>query len=233
MPQVEFFRSRRSGPEIHLEDALIRGLLELFPIPDERRWIGGSLPIGSGIPDLVIVAWKPKVLALAHVEMSVAEILAYLRTVGRARIDTISERLRKPECVLNCSLSGLAEHKVIVSESRLYSLAPEWKEILPEIISVEVKVKEWRRAVVQASRNTIFSHKSYVALPADVAERVRGEPEFSDQGIGLLSVDPNGGLEVIRKSRRRVPRVWAYYYRLAEVIADYIKDDERCHTSSH
>jgi DNA-binding Lrp family transcriptional regulator len=178
------------------------------------------VPLGAGIPDLVVVSYYPQVFALAHVDLSDAQILAYLRAVGRARLETIAERLGTSAKTIERRLAGLIDAEAIVTASaNTFLLAPLWREILPEIITIEVKVSNWQKAVGQAARNRIFAHRSFVALPSIVAERIRTESILSQLGLGLLSVSEDKSVTILRKARRRQPVVWAYYYRLASMLA--------------
>jgi hypothetical protein len=151
--------------------------------------------------------------------MATSEILAYLRAVGRARLDTITSRLRQPREIIIRRLDGLVTAEAVSNNSNTFSLLPRWRDILPEIVTVEAKVSNWRKAVDQASRNRIFSHKSFVALPERVAQRVQSEKIFDTLGLGLLSVDESHAVAVLRQPRRGQPRVWTYYYDLAFLIA--------------
>lgn len=231
---VQYFRARKPGPEIVIENAVARRVPDLVQNNEHPLWTAGSLSIGAGAPDLVVVSCDPQVIALAHIEMPTAHVLAYLRAVGRARLETISSRTGRPqELILRC-LHGLVEVDAVSTNEDTFSLSPHWREILPEIITVEAKVSNWRKAVEQASRNRIFSHKSFVALPDRVAQRIRSEKVFSQLGIGLLSVDANHDVTVVRRARRHQPRVWTYYYQLASLVANHLTgfDNALCRTSS-
>ncbi len=210
--QITYFRPRKPGPESRLEDAVASRIPRLFP---ETCWAAGSLPLGAGVPDLIIVRCEPKVYALANVSLLNAQILAYLRAVGRARVDTIASRIGRPEHIIVRDLDNLIQAQAVSTEASAYRLTPEWREILPEIATVEVKVANWRKAVDQASRNSIFAHKSFVALPQHAALRVRREEVFQQTGVGLLGVGDDNEVQVIRRPVRRQPRVWSYYYQLA------------------
>lgn len=210
--QIRYFRSRKPGPESRLEDAVADGIPDLFP---ESCWAAGSLPLGAGVPDLLVVRCKPRVFALANVPMPTAQILAYLRAVGCARASTIASRIGQPEHIIIRYLEGLVGVQAIAAEASAYRLVPEWREILPEIAAVEVKVADWRKAVEQASRNSIFAHRSFVALPEGVARRVRREVAFQKSGVGLLGISDDDRVQVVRSAVRRQPRVWSYYYQVA------------------
>ena len=222
--QVTYFRPRRPGPESLLEDAIAKRIPLLFP---ETCWTAGSLPLGAGMPDLVIVRCEPKDFALVNVQLLNAQILAYLRVVGRARVSTIANRIGRSEHKTARDLECLVQAQVVSTEASAYRLTPEWRDILPEIVTVEVKVANWKKAVYQASRNRIFAHKSFVALPQKAALRVRHEEVFQQTGVGLLGVSDDNEVQVIRRPLRRQPRVWSYYYQLAFFTAKHIQGENQ------
>ncbi|HUX09828.1 MAG TPA: hypothetical protein VMW51_04245, partial [Terriglobia bacterium] len=74
---VTQFRARRHGPEALIQDIVACQIPELF-CPSPHSWAAASVPLGAGIPDLVVVSYNPQVFALANIELSDAQILAYL-----------------------------------------------------------------------------------------------------------------------------------------------------------
>lgn len=191
----------------------------LISTTDADVWTAASLPLGAGVPDLVVACYHREVLALAHVDISYSEILAYLRVVGRARLGTIAERLRRPERAVRRRLEALVDARALSVSGDVFILPQLWRRILPEIVTIEVKVSDWQRAVEQAARNRIFAHRSYVALPQRTAQRVRTEPLFGRLGLGVIGVTDENTVEIIRKPRRTQPVVWTYYYKLASILA--------------
>ena len=215
---VTQFRPRRHGPEAIIQDIVAGHIPELF-CPSPQSWTAASVPLGVGIPDLVVVSYNPQVFALANIELTDAQILAYLRAVGKARLETIAQRMGTSPKKLGDRLTRLVEASAIETTSNTFSLSPPWRQILPEIITIEVKVSKWQRAIEQAARNRIFAHLSFVALPEKIAQRIRKQASLGDLGIGLISVSENGAAAVIRKPRRTHPTVWTYYYQLASLLA--------------
>jgi hypothetical protein len=202
-----------------MEDRLIDHLPRLFSSGGYPRWTAGSVPVGAGMPDLIVATYAPQVIALADVEIADTHVLGYLRAVTRARIDTIAERMDISSRFLIRSLYRLVEAQVVSVSDDTALLLPQHRNLLREIVTIEAKVSDWQRAVNQARRNRLFSHRSFVAVPADVASRVKTQPVFSQCGIGLLAVDDCGHVAMVRPSRRLSPSVWTYYYHLASVVA--------------
>ncbi len=212
------FRPRRHGPEAIIQDIVADRIPELFA-HRPYSWTASSVPLGAGVPDLVVVSYKPQVFALANIELADAQILAYLRAVGKARLETIALRIGTSPKKLSDRLDCLVEGSAIKASSNTFSLSEPWRQILPEIITIEVKVSNWQRAIEQAARNRIFAHLSFVALPDKTALRIRKEALVARLGIGLISVSDDGAASVIRKPRRTRPTVWTYYYQLASLLA--------------
>jgi hypothetical protein len=216
---VTFFRPRRGGAECAVEDCVIDHLPTLFASV-HPAWTAGSLPLGAGMPDLIVAAYQPLVVALAGAGTIETSILAYLRVVGRARLDTIATRLRLSSRNAEDSVSTLTEAGAVTDCAGRFSLTPVCRDILPAVTAIEVKVDNWQRALSQALRNRIFAHRSFIALPAGVATRVRRAPALLQSGIGVIAIDGDGGASIVRQATASQPRVWPYYYKLAVLVAN-------------
>lgn len=220
MERIIQFRPRRPGPEAVIQDIIARRIPHLFSMDHGCIWTAASLPVGAGIPDLVVASYSPQIFALAQLRDSNPYLLAYLRAVGPVRVETIAQRTGISVRAASQQVADLLEAQVILRLSaRTFVLSPAWREILPEIVTIEVKISDWRRAVRQAARNRIFSHRSFVAVPARVAARIRTEAIFKQLGLGLISVSENSTVRLLRRPRRRRPTVWAYYYGVASAVA--------------
>lgn len=219
------FRHTPLGPERVLEQVVVKSIPEFHENCGKDTWVAGSLQVGAGIPDILVATWMPAVRALANVGEQSSDILAYLRVVHRARAKTIAERLRRPDRSVRPHVEQLTEAGILKADSGNYSLDEEWRHILPELVSVEVKVSNWRVAVSQALRNRIFCHKSFVALPERPAEVARHDPYIKKAGIGVLAVNLKTGVKVIKKARQNKPRAWKYYYQIASILAANIENE--------
>ena len=216
---VTYFREQRPGPELLMENVVVGQLYKFVASEEDGIWAAGSLPIGAGHPDLTIAAYKPEVFSLSEVDIKSSEILGYLRSVNCAHYTTIGERIDQSGTNIFNYLDQLIEIGAVTSTNDIFKLSINWRDILSEIVTIEVKVKNWQDAVSQAARNSLFSHRSYIALPTKVATRVSKESIFKKLGLGLLSVDEENSVKIIRRPRRKNPRIWSYYYRIASVIS--------------
>jgi len=227
---VTQFRKTKDGPEKGLESQVVNNLSGLLPDSKLPSWTAGSVPIGAGHPDIVVVAYRPEIYALCDTSISTYQILGYLRAVRCANVATISERVSLPKQIVIRCVNDLVKFEVLNENTQVYSLSEIWKDILPEITTIEVKVADWKRAIMQAARNRIFAHRSYVALPQGLASRVARDPLFGQFGVGILGISPSSGVSVIKRARKMRPKVWDYYYKLAELTALYTGELSECHS---
>lgn len=214
------YGSLRPGPEAELQCILESHLSTVYQHHDlqDVLWSGGSVPVGAGSPDLIIASCRKEISRYDDVQTVSHIILGYLRSVGRAKTSTISNRVglssRSLETVLEC----LESNNILFVEGETVNLDPAWRDILRDVVAIEVKVSDWRKAISQAVRNKVLAHRSYIALPTTLARRVSEETILRTHGIGVIAISEDG-VNIVRRSRQSLPKVWAYYYALAHRAA--------------
>ena len=221
---VPFFRRRRGGAECTIEDRVIEQLPSLFG-SEWPVWTAGSVPLGAGLPDLILTTYQALVTQLADAGPVATDILAYLRVVGRARSETIATRLKLSPKATARHVGALLEAQALTDFAGSVALTPVCRNVLPKVTAIEVKVDNWQRALSQALRNRLFSHQSFIALPIGVATRVRRDPTLLRSGIGVIGIDVDDDVRVIKRSVLSQPRVWAYYYKLAVLVGQRVAED--------
>jgi hypothetical protein len=142
-----------------------------------------------------------------------------LHAIRWANAKTISIRIRQNQTPVITHLEKLTDLEILSSTMNSFSLVSRWRNVLSEIVCVEAKVNNWKIAIHQATRNLIFANRSFVALPENIAYRIKDETEFRKYGIGLLSVQKDNSIQVIRRARSTSPKVWFYYYNVARHLA--------------
>jgi len=88
------------------------------------------------------------------------------------------------------------EERNFIRKSSLggYQRIDGWYPLQNDIIAIELKLKNVKRALRQAKSHLSYANNSYVALPRPLAERIirsDREDEFRRNGVGLLGVSPN------------------------------------------
>lgn len=88
------------------------------------------------------------------------------------------------------------------------------------VISFELKLYNWRRAVVQAFRYKSFSNAAYVVLPNDSINNALTNIElFENYQIGLASFDQNKSFQILYMPKVGIP----YSDILSEKLAETLK----------
>lgn len=80
------------------------------------------------------------------------------------------------------------------------------------VVAVEAKLKRWRDALYQATRNRSFAQNSYVLLPRHVAVYAQKHlDEFRQRNVGLCYIDCNDSVTVLFEPQHEVPlEPWIY-----------------------
>lgn len=217
--KITYFRRPIEGPERQMEELITASIPEAFNLKSHFTWVGASAPIGAGRPDLVIVTYKPEIFLLPDSRGLTTELLSYLYSVRKAQFTTIKNRMKKPDHIVFSQLQDLVDARVVVEKEGKYSLSTEWQSILPDITAIEVKVSDWRRAIQQAARNRVLAHSSYIALPANIAKRAMSDSAVSSMGLGILEIDQNDRVRVLKVARKSKPSVTSYYFKIAAFVA--------------
>ena len=217
---TERFGIARPGPEANLQYHLETRLHSLFDIRDELVWTGGAVPVGAGQPDIILAKCQPNISGLGSARGASHILLGYLRAVGSASPQTISRRIGRTDLQVARIVGELTSAGILETKTKGVALAEDWRDVLKDVIAIEVKVSDWRRAIHQAIRNTIVAHRSYIALPSSVAARICDDQLARAHGIGILSISDDGCVKAIRRARKAQPKVWSYYYAVAHLASD-------------
>ena len=107
----------------------------------------------------------------------------------------------------------------------------EPRPIANKIVAVEAKLRDWRRALYQASQYLDYATRSWVVLDMRWIENARDNLEqFTVRGVGLLALGVAGDLEVVAapadRPPRMIPRFWQANAEIARRISTS-RDAER------
>ncbi|MBR4340935.1 MAG: hypothetical protein IKP89_10025 [Bacteroidales bacterium] len=91
------------------------------------------------------------------------------------------------------------------------------------VVSFELKLTDWKTAIIQAFRYRSFSNKVYVVMPEDTVKRaVAHTDQFDQYGIGLASFT-SGRLTVLVNAKSFEP----YSQHLREKVDKRVKKSRR------
>lgn len=122
------------------------------------------------------------------------------------------------DALLKCTGVSLPVLRKWIGELRFHELLIETKDqrftagqlarTLPmvEICSFELKLKNWQRALYQATRYRSFSHRVFVVMPEDgAAAAFENRSSFIKANVGLISHSKTGHSEVLVRPSKRKP----------------------------
>jgi predicted transcriptional regulator len=162
---------------------------------------------GLGYADLVIVVWKKDIYTKWHPERNKLikddiKILHHLYSCRKYKqVSEIKNELGYSEKNISKSLSRLDMAGLIKFSKNGKFKALKKSEIfyLEKIISIEAKLKDWRRALDQAINNSYYASESYTLFPQKVITDKMLDT-YKETNVGIISFSCD--LTVIKKARK-------------------------------
>ena len=155
--------------------------------------------VGFGRADIVVVEHTPcsyqqKVL-LKH-DISIYKAI---EKQGQSSVTAIVESTRLNKQQVNNSLEKLGELGYITWRCpETIELAKRYESTIRDVIAIEAKLKDWKRALNQAYRYKWFASRSYVLLDdAHLRPAIKNLSAFQSLGVGLISLDLEGNWKMI------------------------------------
>lgn len=136
-----------------------------------------------------------------------SRILAVLQRGPGQPIDDLAIKVGVSRPVLRKWLRKLSEAGLIEKHSGdFYTLAAPRKMPKVEICSFELKLKNWQRALYQATRYRSFSQRVFVVMPPRSAQLAwRQKHLFERANVGLVSHDVSGRSRILVRPKVRPP----------------------------
>ena len=136
-----------------------------------------------------------------------SRILATLYREVSLSADDLVKRIGISRPVLRKWLRMLGEAGLIEEDDEnLYGLTAPRKLPKVEICAFELKLKNWQRALYQATRYRSFSHRVFVVMPERSAQVAYKQKHlFERASVGLVSHDTSGKSRILVRSTMRPP----------------------------
>jgi hypothetical protein len=178
------------------------------PLKGQRTLLLREQAVGSVIPDLMFGIWSGDLPRCSGLNLVSRQILAWLAARKKAdSAEHLSEYL---------FISERATHAAVSTLQRVGAISKRTSgelEIQPEfdfsetiyLVAIEMKLKRWREALLQAIQYRSFANEAYVALDAGqvrVTADVRAM--FVSSGVGLFLQNAES-VEKIIEARSRTP----------------------------
>lgn len=136
-----------------------------------------------------------------------SRILAVLQRGAGQPEEDLLRKVGVSRPVLRKWLQALSDAGLVERDSGdFYSLADRRKMPKVEICSFELKLKNWRRALYQATRYRSFSQRVFVVMPSRSAQVAwKHKHLFQKANVGLVSHDVSGRSRILVRPKTRPP----------------------------
>lgn len=163
---------------------------------------------GFGYADLVCLIWDQSIRnkwsdKRNQLDITDIKILHHLYNVKIFKEKSeITKELGYSLRKANKSVGKLLEAELVIINKQNKIKIKNLKEIffIKEIISIEAKLHNWKRALEQSVNNTYFSSQSYTLFPDKIITK-RLLEEYINTDVGIISFEKS--YRVIKKPKRR------------------------------
>lgn len=201
------FRRPTRGPEIELT----RAYIEFLPDPPvgQRVEVFVEPRLPAGFPDLVAVYWDEEAAAgvrVTDLKVNEVRLLHHLSQVGCAKKKDVEALFG---AALRGALATLIGADLVHATSGDYEAAPLNQTFaVRRLVSIEAKVRDWRRGLEQAVRNTWFASESYLLVDC-VSEGSPVGPAAAREGIGLVTARRPLARPIVSAQPDELPKSYA------------------------
>lgn len=161
-----------------------------------------ELPVKYRLIDIAVVYALPEreriesFKSLTNINGILIDVLSVICSYPQVTINRLKKELFMGHEEVQIHLNKLIKYNLVQQVSRLSYQATEWVDLRNlGIISIELKLCNWKEALEQAEYNLLFSDFSYVALDKARITEKNLISHFKGRNVGLLSVNGNGEIE--------------------------------------
>ncbi|MCF8448545.1 MAG: hypothetical protein K9G49_01635 [Taibaiella sp.] len=164
--------------------------------------------LGFGVADLVISKIKPKeqfdhVDYLNYFDISIYKIIESSNSIS---FDELKNITRANDASIKRSLKKLMVSSYVNNEDSIFYIRKSYQKIVTDLIAIEAKLKNWRRALDQAYRYKWFAKKSFVVLDAyNIKPALFNLNQFKKLNIGLAEINTKGSVIIHFNPRKCTP----------------------------
>lgn len=218
----------RDNSESSFVNSFLRNIVSVFP--KEDYIIIQEAYAESGIPDIILLAWKESRIPKWNNERTKIKkqdlnILHYLYSRGKKpyTLDSMENLLGYSKNTLKVSLERLSNADLLCFYQDKISLK-KLNEVffLDEIISIEAKLNNKKKATHQALMNQNFSSKSYILMPENKYKR--SSNFYEDDSIGCITFDGEKSTIDKKPTKNKIPGS-PYSWVLNEYLVRAISND--------
>lgn len=187
----------------------------------QRKKIFEEVNLGFGIADLVVSELKNENNCinrdkLTYIDINIYQIVKKNKKITFDKVKQISG-VRKEE--VNKSLKKLVEYSFIQKVDSCYIFKNKYELSYKKSIAFEAKLRNWKRALMQAYRYKWFADYSYVVLDESHSKiAIENLDTFKKLNIGLITLNIKGGIVIHYHPKKQKPLDISMQISLSEMI---------------
>lgn len=180
-----------------------------------------------GVADVVLGTLKPSLARTKRresVNPNWIMPLASLRRGDRVTVDGFSTGYGLSKTTARRYLNDYQQAGFLLkADAGNFRVIKEYTAATDLVISIEAKLRDWRRALGQAQRYKRFSDLSFVLLDGEQsASAIKNIALFHEKNIGLLCLT-NAKLDILYVPEKNSKKMQEFYLRIAEMAYDSYK----------
>lgn len=155
--------------------------------------------LGFGVADIVLTECE-KYLEARNTFLSSTDvnILSIVGDQSGISIDDIIHKTKNSKLRASKSVEKLKDFGLVKISDDLVFTANSYRPIVKRSTAIEVKLRNWKRALNQAYRYKWFSDRSFVCLPHEnIQPAISNLESFKKFEVGLIAVCPERGMKII------------------------------------
>lgn len=141
--------------------------------------------------NLKITMTKPQAEILSN--YSTALVVAFLHRKKAHTFKYLIDKTGYTEEYLLSILSTLKRENIVLEENNKFIICDDFKFPNLKFTAYELKLKQWKKAILQAIKNKNFAYQSYVVMPDLIASKLykNNSEIFAEYDIGLIGIKSN------------------------------------------
>lgn len=204
--------------EQELGDILL-GSAEIQKISKSQNFlVAREFRVDSGVPDFILISQLDyqKIIRLSSMYspevfrgVSSSIIAMVYGPMKIKDINTLAQAHRVSRQIIKKHVSKLEEYGIVSYDKKKELVVKNKNFKLPnvEVISLELKLDKWKKALWQASRNQAFYSTSYVVMPSNKEDLIRQNMRYFEvNDVSAAVIDLNGGSVKLVTPKRSIKK---------------------------
>lgn len=210
---------------------LFKDIKQLFDITKAK--IFQEIPYAAGKTDLVVVnvsekyffrRIKQKKLTRSISNPSYLKIYLQLKEMGSIDKTSFLDRFNDSKSSVSRALNWLEKHKYLEFDKGIIKPVERFNKHVTISCAFELKLSDWKTALLQAHRAKSFSNMQFVVLDdIYVKPALENKDLFEKHNVGLISISPNSKCKVHFYPEKKKPFSIFGTWRLNELTMEEIQ----------